>query len=235
MIRIAATVLFAAALSTAASAAEKSFPVGGFDRIALGGSPEVTVSTGRAVSVRATGDQRTLDRLDIHVEDGALSIGSKRGSSWSWTGGNYGKVRIAVTVPMIRGVDIGGSGSVAVDRIKVRSFAAAIGGSGSMQIAALETGDAKFSVGGSGSIAAAGRCDSADINVGGSGRVSLAGLKCTTLAASIAGSGGVDANASRTAAVSLSGSGDVRIGGGARCTVSKHGSGTVSCGGNSVG
>ena len=223
----------AATAATGALAAEQSFPVGGFDHIALGGSPDVGVTTGSAVSVRATGDQRALDRLDIRVEGGVLRIGKKRGGNWSW--GNYGPVRIAVTVPMIRGVEIGGSGSVAVDRIKVPAFAASIGGSGSMKIGALDVHDASFSVAGSGNVTAAGRCDTAKIDIAGSGRLGLAGLKCQTLSASIAGSGNIDATAVQTASVSVMGSGDARIGGGARCSVSKHGSGTVTCGGNTVG
>lgn len=230
-----AKILFAVLLAgagTAASAAEQSFPVGGFDRIALGGSPNVTVTTGSGVSVRASGDQRAIDRLDIRVEGGVLRIGNKRGGNWNWS--NYGPVRIAVTVPMIRGVEIGGSGSVAVDRIKVPTFAGSIGGSGSMQIGALDTADASFSIAGSGNVEAAGRCDTAKIDVAGSGRLRLAGLKCQTLSASIAGSGDIDATALRTASVSVNGSGDARIAGGARCSVSKHGSGSVICGGSAV-
>lgn len=232
MIRLALISMLAAA---PALGAEMDIPVGGFDRIALGGSPDVTVTTGRAVSVHASGDQRALDQLDIRVERGTLKIGNKRNSNWNWSWGDRPKVRIAVTVPMVRGVDLGGSGTVSVDRVKTPSFAADIGGSGSIRIAVLDTGTAKFSVAGSGNVDAAGRCGSADINVAGSGRLRLAGLKCETLTASIAGSGDIDASATRTADVSVMGSGDARIAGGARCSVSKHGSGSVTCGGNSVG
>ncbi|QXQ07026.1 DUF2807 domain-containing protein [Sphingosinicellaceae bacterium] len=229
---IAAALLASAA--TGASAAEQSFPVGNFDRIALGGSPEVTVTTGAAASVRATGEQQALDRLDIRVEAGVLRIGNKRGSGWNWSGGNRSQVRIAVTVPMVRGVEIGGSGSVAVDRVKVPAFVASVGGSGSMRIGALDTRDASFSIAGSGNVTVDGRCDTAKIDVAGSGRLRLGGFKCHTLSASIAGSGNIDATATQTASVSVMGSGDARIGGGAVCSVSKHGSGSVICGTNSI-
>ena len=223
------------ATAASASAAEMNVPVGSFDRVALCGSPDVTVTTGRAVSVRASGDQKALDLLDIRVEAGVLKIGTKPGK-WNWgEWGGRGKVRIAVTVPMVRGVDLGGSGTVSVDRVKVPLFSAAIGGSGAIRIASLDTDVAKFSVAGSGSADAAGRCSKADIDVAGSGRLHLAGLKCETLSASIAGSGDIDATATRTASVSVMGSGDARIGGGARCSVSKHGSGSVVCGGSEVG
>lgn len=227
MIRLVTLALLTA---TPAFAAEMSFPVGSFDRVSLGGSPEVSVTTGKAVSVRATGEQRALDRLDIRVEGGELKIGSKRGNlGVSW--GDWGKVRIAVTVPMVRGVEIGGSGSVSVDRVKVAAFSGDIGGSGSLRVANLDTGSAAFEVAGSGNIDAAGRCSNADLSIAGSGQLRLAGLKCATLKASIAGSGDIAAHASGIAAVSIAGSGSAHIAGGAKCTVSKRGSGSVDCAG----
>jgi hypothetical protein len=76
-IRYAAPILVLLAIP--AIAAELNFTVGGFDRISLSGSPDVTVVTGRTPSVRAIGEQKALDRLDIRVVDGTLQIGSKRG------------------------------------------------------------------------------------------------------------------------------------------------------------
>jgi len=227
MIRLAVATA-AAILATPSLAAELIVPVGSFDRITLGGSPEVSVTTGRAVSVRATGEQRALDRLDIRVEGSVLKIGSKRGNySWNWK--SAGPIRIEVTVPMVRGVDVSGSGSISVDRVKVPSFGAAVGGSGSVRVASLDADRTSFSVGGSGSIDAAGRCSDNEASIGGSGSLRLGGLKCTTLTASIGGSGDVVAFATRTAKISIAGSGDVRVAGGAKCSVSKVGSGSATC------
>ena len=228
MIRTAAA-LVVILLTTSALAAERNYPVGGFDRISLGGSPEVTVTTGRTPGVRATGEQKALDRLEIEVVNGTLRIGSKRGVNWGWDPSEMVKVRVAVTVPMVRGVSVGGSGTVMVDRVKVPAFAADVGGSGSIKLASLETGSASFSVGGSGDVVAAGRCGSSHANVGGSGSLKLGDLRCDTLDVSLAGSGDVEANASRTAAISVAGSGDVHVAGGAKCTISKVGSGQARC------
>ncbi|TRW17417.1 head GIN domain-containing protein [Glacieibacterium frigidum] len=225
MIRFAALALLTA---TPALAAEMNVPVGSFDRLSLSGSPEVLVTTGKAVTVRASGEQKALDRLDIRVENGVLKIGTKKGN-WDVTWGKYGKVRVAVTVPMLRGVDLGGSGTISVDRIKVPSFGAAVGGSGSIRVASLDAERASFEVGGSGSIDAAGRCGDTQASIGGSGSLRLGALKCATLTASIGGSGDIDAFASRAAKVSVAGSGDARIAGGAKCSVSKVGSGSVTC------
>lgn len=227
MIRFVAPIVFL--LAVPASAAERNFPVGGFDRIALAGSPDVTVVTGRTPGVRATGDQKALDRLEIEVVDGTLKIGSKHGINWSWNSHDNGRVRVAVTVPMVRGVSVGGSGTVTVDHVKVPAFAADVGGSGSIRLAALDTQSASFSIGGSGDVVAAGRCGASHANVGGSGSLKLGGLRCTTLDASVAGSGAIEANASATAAISIAGSGDVTVAGGAKCSISKVGSGQARC------
>jgi hypothetical protein len=232
MIRLPTLSLLAtAALLTAAAPAfadERDFPVGGFDRLAAGGSANITVTTGARASVRATGEAAALDHLDIRVEGDTLKVGTKRDSLWSgWR--NHGRVQIAVTVPMIRAVDLAGSGTVTVDRIKVRDFDASIGGSGRLNVAMLDSDMAKFDVAGSGDMTIAGRCGSAKASIAGSGDLKLSGLKCATFSASVAGSGRIDAYASQTATLSTMGSGDINLTGGARCSVSTAGSGKARC------
>lgn len=222
-------IVLAALLATApAAAAERSFAVGGFDRLALEGSPDVAVTTGGAVGVRATGDAEALDRLDVRVEGGTLKIGHKR-EAWNWSWGSHGRIRFAVTVPTLRGVDIAGSGGVAIDRVRVHDFAGAISGSGSLTVAALDAETASFAIAGSGRATAAGRCGTGSAKIAGSGDLHLAGLKCATLSASIAGSGSIDAFATQTATLATMGSGDITLAGGARCTVSTAGSGRAKC------
>ena len=224
------TLILAAALIAAvpASAAERRFPVGNFDRIEAGGADDVTVTTGHAVSVVATGDQDRLDRLDIRVEDGVLKIGYKRESGWKFW--ERGETHIAISVPSLRGAKLAGSGNVSIDRASAPAFEGGLAGSGDLRLGQLDTKSLMLDIAGSGTISAAGRCDSARMSIAGSGGMKIAGLTCATLAANIAGSGNIDAHATGTAAISIMGSGDVRVRGGARCTISKHGSGSADCG-----
>ena len=224
MIRVVVAVLLVA---TPAFAAERAFPVGAFDRLAVEGSPNVAVTTGRAPGVHASGSADALDKLDIRVEGGTLRIGTKRGVSWSWR--DSGGVRVAVTVPMLRGVDVSGSSDVNVDRVKAPDFAANTSGSGSVRVAALDVDRASFATSGSGGMEAAGRCGAGTVKVAGSGDMKLGALRCETLSASVAGSGSVDAFATRTATLATMGSGDITVAGGARCAVSTAGSGTARC------
>lgn len=227
-------ILILAALSAAvlaavpASAAERRFPVGGFDRIEASGSDDVIVTTGHAVSVVATGDQDRLDRLDIRVEDGALKIGYKPNSGWKFW--ERGKARIAVGLPSLRGAKLAGSGNVSVDHTTASKFEGALAGSGNLSLGQVDTRELTLEIAGSGTLSAAGHCDAAKLSIAGSGGMKLAGLDCKTLSASVAGSGDIDARATGTAALSIMGSGNVRVRGGARCTVAKHGSGSTDCG-----
>lgn len=228
MIRLfAAAALGTSLLAAPVAAAERSFPVTDFHGVTLAGSPDVTVTTGRTASVRASGSDAALDRLEIVVEGGTLKIGTRHGLDWSWR--DHGPVRIAITVPMLRSVDVAGSGDVIVDSVRVRDFAANITGSGSLRVAALDADMTSFNIAGSGTITAAGRCGAGTAKIAGSGELKLAALHCATLSASIAGSGSIDAFATQTATLATMGSGDIRLTGGARCTVSSAGSGTAHC------
>jgi len=219
----------AAVLATAvpALADERNFPVSDFHGLALAGSPDVTLTTGRAASVHAVGAAAALDRLEIRVENGTLKIGNKRGLDWSWR--DQGPVRIAVTVPMIRSIDVTGSGNVKADVIKVKDFTGAISGSGNIDIVALDADMVSLAIAGSGDISATGRCGAGTAKIAGSGDMKLDGLKCATLSASIAGSGNIRVVATQTANLSMIGSGDITLTGGARCTVSSAGSGKARC------
>lgn len=208
---------------------QRSFQVGEFRSVSLGGSHRVIVTVGGAPSVRAEGDARDLERLEILVENGSLQI-RNRENGWSF-GFHRDRppVTVHVTVPSLEAAAIGGSGEMTIDRIEGQRFAASIGGSGDMHIRQLRAEQADFSVGGSGGIRAAGAVRQSRIDLAGSGDIELGGLEIRNATVSVAGSGDVVAKAIETAQVSLVGSGDVTVTGPARCSVTRHGSGDVRC------
>lgn len=205
---------------------ERRYAADGFDSVALGASADVTVHVGGGYSVVATGTPAALDLLKVEREGHSLRIGMRRGMHW----GHTDKVRFVVTMPRIAAADIGGSGSIAIDRAEGAAFAGNIGGSGSLDVRALRVAKAKFAIGGSGSVKAAGSATDLGVSIGGSGSVDATPLVAETAEVSIAGSGGLRATVRRSASVTVVGSGDVTIGGGAKCNVTKMGSGKVRCG-----
>lgn len=215
------------ATACTASAAERSFPVTGFQHIVASGSEDVIVTTGKAASVVATGPQDRLDRLDVQIEGDTLKIRHKNGRYSSW--GKQSTV-IRVTMPALMGVSLSGSGDLTADKGSGPAFSVSIGGSGNVRIADVDTQAARFTTAGSGDVFAAGRCATAKVSISGSGDADVGGLKCSDLDIGISGSGDVAGYASRMANVRISGSGDVRIMGGGKCQSRTLGSGSVSCG-----
>lgn len=212
-------------------AGERSYSVGQFEGVSLSGSQNVVVTVGEATSVRAEGDTRALDRLEITVEDGTLKIGQKKNGNWGFSlGRNLPPTTIYVSTPSLNSAEIGGSGEISIDRVEGGEFSGSIGGSGDMKIASLRVANAGFSIAGSGGISAAGAAENSDVSVAGSGDVDLSGLETQDTSIAIVGSGDVRANARRAASVSIMGSGDAHITGTAQCTVKKSGSGDVRCG-----
>jgi hypothetical protein len=213
-------------IAATGSGGERHFAVSGFDKIGLGSAGDVEVRTGQGFAVTATGDPATLDTLKVTRDGSTLGLGFKRGVHW--TGAS--KVRWLVTMPQISEADIGGAGSVKIDRVMGSGFTGNIGGSGNIDVAAMRVDKASFNIGGSGDIAAAGTARSLDLSVGGSGKLKAQGLSAENASITIAGAGTVAATVKNHADVTIMGSGDVTIAGGAKCSVTKMGGGTVRCG-----
>lgn len=224
MIRPAVLIL-ATLAAASANAAERRFDLGGFDKVAVSGSDDVSIRHGTGFSVVATGAQDDLDKLDIKVEGGQLKVGRKS-SGWNWSGKD---VAVAVTMPALRGLAISGSADVRADKGAADVFDVRVSGSGNVDVASLDAKTTNVSVSGSGDVRMAGRCGAQNVKVAGSGNVDLLALNCVNSAISVAGSGDVMARASGQAAISIAGSGDVTITGGAKCTKKVAGNGNVRC------
>lgn len=210
--------------------ARRDFQVGQFQSISLTGSPDVVVTVDGAPSVRAEGDSRLVERLDIRVENGDLRIGYREGSSWSFGFSSDRRVTIHVTVPTLAAATLTGSGDIRVDRVEGERFVGSVAGSGDLHVGQLRTAEAVFSLTGSGAIKAAGAAERSNVELTGSGDVDLGALEIRDATVSVHGSGDVTAKAMQSARVMLMGSGGVAITGPARCQVEKRGSGDVRCG-----
>ncbi len=204
---------------------ERHYAVTGVARVSLGASGDGEVRTGQAYGLTVTGAPGDLDTLKVTRDGSALGLGRKSGR---W--GSMGKVRWTVTRPRIAAADIGGSGSIAIDRVAGGRFDGNIGGSGDLSVKAMSVDKAAFAIGGSGTIDAAGTAGELSLSIGGSGKLRAAPLAAQTASVTIAGAGNVEATVRRHADVTIVGSGDVTIGGGAKCSVTKLGGGTVRCG-----
>jgi len=217
------------ALAAPAFAAEQKFTVTGFEGLSVAVPHKVIVATGKAPSVRAVGDQRSIDRLEVEVASGTLRIRQKKTDTWfSWKDGEM--LTIYVTTHTLSSARLAGSGDVAVDRMKGQEVKLSLAGSGDLNVGVVTADNLDVSLAGSGDMAMTGTCGAATISIAGSGDIDAPGLKCQSLTGKIAGSGDITAEAVKTAKLSIAGSGDIKILGKPQCEVKTLGSGKVSCG-----
>ena len=207
--------------------ATRSYAASGFTGVDLRGSDDVDVRFADAFSVKAEGDPKVLDQLDIRVEGSTLKVGRKDNSGWNWHSDRGAK--ISVTLPRLVAASVAGSGNMTVDRGE-GDFSGSIAGSGDLRIGQLKGGAVDLSIAGSGNLTAAGTATSLNTSTAGSGDIDASGLTATSAKVSVAGSGSVRGTVNGAADVSIMGSGDVDLGGGAKCNVSAMGSGEAHCG-----
>lgn len=222
----------AACGATAAKAgpdASRRFAVTPFTQIESAGSFDVQVTTGQAPSMVATGPKELIDRLEIEQRGDRLIIRNKRNSGLGQMGWSKGNVRVTVTVPMLGGASMAGSGDMRIDRIAGARFAGSVAGSGDLVVDRVEVREVALSLAGSGALKVQGSAERASYSVAGSGDLDASGLTAAQAKASVAGSGDLAARVTGEAQASVMGSGDILISGGARCRVSKMGSGDVRC------
>ena len=214
----------------AGPATTRNYQVGAFDRLEVAGQYDVTVTTGSAPSVRASGGERAIERMVVEVKGGTLMIHpvKRSGISFGWSKSH--PVKLTVTVPTLAGAEIAGSGDIKVNKVAGDSFEAGVAGSGNLQVGEIDVKRLKAEIAGSGEIKAGrGRAAVADYEIAGSGDIDGGAVIAETASVSIAGSGNVSVHATSTASVDIAGSGDVHVTGGAKCSVSKAGSGNVQC------
>jgi len=204
----------------------RSYDAKDFTKVDLRGPDDVDVRAGDSFSVRAEGDAKTLDRLEIAVVDGTLRIGRKESSGWHWGGGPG--VKVHVTLPRLNAASVSGSGNLDVDRAE-GDFAGDVAGSGNLSVGALNGSAADLAIAGSGNLKIAGQAAKLSASIAGSGEIDAKGLSATSADVSIAGSGSVRGTVKGPASVSIMGSGDVELGGGASCSVNRMGSGNARC------
>ena len=188
-----------------AAAATQAREHSGFTAIALSAPVDVELTLGERESVVLEGDEEVLARIETAVEQGALHIRRKPGTS-GWN--SLGPVRARVTARQIHALSIAGSGDIKAAQLSNDSLAIAISGSGDV------------SIGG-------GKVQSLNVSIAGSGNVKAAKLDAQSVSVKISGSGDALVWARQSLAVKVAGSGDVSYYGDPSVAQSVAGSGNV--------
>ncbi|MFT5150753.1 MAG: hypothetical protein ACI841_000737 [Planctomycetota bacterium] len=173
-----------------------------FDAISIRGGFELDARIGETQSIVIHADSNILERIETEVEDGVLEIGL--------ASGNYHSIqtlKVVVTVPRLRSLDVRGSVDGSVRGLDVDSFAIDVSGAADLHCD--------------------GRVRDLDIDIRGSGELALFELTATKVEVSISGSGSVRTHAEERIDARISGSGSIRYRGQPATHISVSGSGVI--------
>lgn len=182
-----------------------------FDEIDVAGPFNVILEQGDGNSVRVDGTVDQLGNMTIYVKDGDLVIDMKE--DMVDAGKFFKGLRVFVTTPTVKDIDIAGSGTVtAPNALTTADLGLEVAGSGDITLAQLTCQDLGIEIAGSGSVTIGIiQANEVKTEIAGSGDIDIAGLTCKTLHNEIAGSGDMTFNNLNVDYVhtEIAGSGDV--------------------------
>jgi len=224
----------------------RGFDMRGFDRIELGGCDIVTVALGSAYAVTARGRAANIDNLRIDTNGSTLRIRRRNDSC----NGHDRRVAIAVTLPMLKAVDVSGAAEMNLPALDHPAFALNASGAGVVLLPALRSGAASFGLSGASVVtvrslqaerASLGTSGTSVLRVEGSVRrltidssgasdVDARGLSAPDVTIGASGTAKVRTGSAQRAQVGASGMANVSVAGDPQCTVSKSGLARIACG-----
>lgn len=183
-----------------------------FDEVSIAGGFNVFYEQGDSHSVRIEAPETAINEMTVYVKGDELRIRqSVKKNTFS-----FSKVKIFVTSPDIKSIELAGSGMFAAkNRINVSGdLDAEVAGSGSILLVDVACKEVEMSIAGSGNIEI-GRItpQNASAKIAGSGNIILEEMTCAEFDIEIAGSG--DVNCANITAddvhTEIAGSGDVNL------------------------
>ncbi|GLR19023.1 head GIN domain-containing protein [Portibacter lacus] len=194
------------------------------NKVSLGISGDVFITQGNTQSIEIKGQQNIIDLIEKEVKGTSWNIKFPNNTSVR----TNEKVEIFITMKDLKGLNVGGSGSIYgqntfknLDDVDLN-----VGGSGSIELS-LEAEDVDANIGGSGNISLDGYAEDLDANIGGSGSVEAINFKVKEANINAAGSGSVEIHVSNELSAIIAGSGDVKYKGNPRIDKKIVGSGSV--------
>lgn len=200
-----------------------------FTEISLRIAAKVHLEQGDKQSVEVIAKPSTLDELITEVKDGKLIIRFPT-KDFFWKTFQPGEITINITVPVISGLGISGSGDIiAEDHIMTKSLDMAVSGSGNIRFSDLAAERVKAAISGSGDIVLAGKTAAQDLSIAilGSGNLKALDFSADDVTAKVSGSGNVSIGANKNLYIRLAGSGNVTYKGKPMIDQSIAGSGKV--------
>ncbi len=228
------TVLVAVAAAAQMFPRTRTISVTDFNRIRVLGPFVIDVKTGKSPTARTSGSPQALDRISV-TQQGQMLIIRPASGVLGGAGKPVEPARLSLTVPMLRGISVEGTGAVVVDKMKGQTLKLGITGAGALTVGALDTDMLDLSLQGAGTGTLGGQARKALVYGRGTATLNATALKVNDLEMTWQSAGNSEIAANRTAKLIATGAGGVAITGKATCAVSALGAGNVICGGKAYG
>lgn len=220
-----AAIIISGAIPATLSAQRETRDLKNFTEIGFAVPGDLYVKIGNDYSIVLEGDADFLKRVETEVRGSKLLIKTDS-YRWNWNQ----KIKAYVTLPLVEGLGISGSGNIYVETpIKGNSLGLSISGSGKVFAGDITYETLKCSISGSGDFLfdGQGTVGNAELSISGSGSYKAPDLKAVNLNARISGSGSCDCNVTGKLTASISGSGNIYYSGSPSIDVRASGSGKV--------
>jgi len=181
------------------------------DQVLVYGAVEVEINQGEPTLLLARGDKQRLQQQPFFVEGTTLVLGKSQNDTRAEI--NTSQLQFKLTLPVLKSVQLIGSGDVYIKPLQVGDLAIALEGSGDMKFFAVRGRNIKVAATGSGDIQLAElAAESLTLVQAGSGDLVMGKLAVAELSASLNGSGDIKLDGAASAVkaeLNIVGSGDI--------------------------
>jgi hypothetical protein len=217
---IAIVLLLSACIRGSGRLDTESRDVRDFDRVALTGSGELTLTQGETESLTGETDLNVMRYVTSEVRGGTLVLGTRSGVSVWPT-----RLRFTVGVRDLAGLTVSGSGDIVAERIDTDRLEITTSGSGDVRVNELAAEEVEVRISGSGNVDVAGKVNDQELTLSGSGKYRAEDLRSEAVTLRISGSGSATLWVTDSLEGRISGSGSVSYYGDPTTDVSTSGSG----------
>jgi hypothetical protein len=218
-----------------AQAAMRGYIVTDFNSIKVEAPVRILLTTGGGASGMGEGDRDVLDRVDLSVSGGLLTVrmADKAGGQLANKGGKKsGQIAPTLTISTgtLRRAMVNGGGALLIRNVDGLEVDLSMNGAGEMLIEEAQVDRLNLYVSGGGRITVKGTAKMVRASANGPGTIEAAGLVAGQATIANDGVGSVRMTVNGPAKVMSTGSGDTVIGGKVVCEVTQRGVGQVICG-----
>ncbi len=153
----------------------REYPLQGFKEVQVSSAIEFDITRAADFSVKATGDEKLIDRLKIKVEDERLIVGLESGFSQFSLGRSEDTAKVTVTMPELRALAASGASSGTVRGFKsADDFELQLSGASHTKLD-METGKTAVAISGAGALKGQLKAQATRLKLSGASRCRLSG------------------------------------------------------------